>query len=69
MKAKLGNPVSFIPTPVVRRHLEELVATGLWGRRPGTCVERIVERFIFANCRVQLTVKGRRYARKLKGGG
>ena len=49
MIPKLGNPISFIPTPQVRHLLEELAATGFWGRRPGTCVERIVERFLWEN--------------------
>lgn len=45
---KLGiRPVSFEPTAEVRRLLDQFVATGFWGRNPGTCVERIVERFLW----------------------
>lgn len=47
MYPKLRKPVSFIPTPILRGYLEDLVATGLWGRNPGTCAMRIVERFIW----------------------
>ena len=44
-KPKLRR-VSFTPTAPVWNFLEQLVATGIWGNRPGQCVERVVCRFL-----------------------
>jgi hypothetical protein len=60
MYPKLGKRISFIPTPFLRRYLEQLVATGLWGRDPGTCAMRIVEYFIWGLAKPQLRLNEKR---------